>query len=58
MILSLGGILNLILLSFVTLLVFYHFKVFIRLVSAKRISEQIKIDSESKKFTFDSAQDK
>ena len=43
LILSLGAIFNLILLSFVVLLVFYHFKVFIRLVSAKRISEQLKI---------------
>jgi len=43
LILSLGAIFNLILLSFVVLLVFYHFKVFIRLVSAKRISEHLKI---------------
>lgn len=41
LILSLGAILNLILLSFVTLLVFYHLKVLIRLVSAKRISQQL-----------------
>lgn len=42
LILSLGAILNLILLSFITLLVFYHLKVFIRLISARRISKQPK----------------
>jgi len=42
LILSLGAIFNLILLSFLTLLLFYHLKVVIRLISAKRISGQVK----------------
>lgn len=43
LILSLGAILNLILYSFLVLLVLYHLKVLIRLISAKRISEKLKI---------------
>lgn len=39
LVLSLGAGLNLILISFVTLLVFYHLKVIIRLISAKQISD-------------------
>lgn len=39
LILSLGAIFNLILISFVALLVFYHLKVLIRLVSAKRMTQ-------------------
>lgn len=39
LILSLGAIFNLILLSFLTLLFFYHLKVVIRLISAKRIND-------------------
>jgi len=42
LILSLGAIFNLILLSFLTLLLFYHLKVIIRLISAKRINDQLK----------------
>lgn len=49
LILSLGAILNLVLPSFLILLAFYHFKVVIRLISAKRINEQLKIDSETVK---------
>ena len=45
LILSLGAIFNLILLSFIILLMFYHLKVVIRLISAKRINYQFGIDS-------------
>lgn len=48
LILSLGAIFNLILLSFLTLLFFYHLKVAIRLLSAKRINDQLTIVSEPK----------
>jgi CDP-L-myo-inositol myo-inositolphosphotransferase len=51
LILSLGAVFNLVLLSFVILLVFYHFKVVIRLISARRIHDQLKTDSEPIKFS-------
>lgn len=46
LILSLGAIFNLILFSFLILLLFYHFKVVIRLISAKRFNDQLKSDFE------------
>lgn len=52
LILSLGAIFNLVLLSFVILLVFYHIKVVIRLISARRINDQSITTPEPKKFTL------
>lgn len=48
LILSLGAILNQILPAFLIILVFYHLKVVIRLISAKKINEQLKTDSLAK----------
>ena len=45
LILSLGAIFNLILPSLIILLLFYHFKVVIRLISAKIINDQLKIEN-------------
>jgi CDP-L-myo-inositol myo-inositolphosphotransferase len=50
LILSLGAIFNLIVPSFLILLGFYHLKVIIRLISAKRTTDQLRINSEAKKF--------
>ncbi|KKR78350.1 MAG: Conserved hypothetical membrane protein [Candidatus Curtissbacteria bacterium GW2011_GWA1_40_9] len=50
LILSLGAIFNLIFLSFVILLFFYHLKVLIRLISAKNIDESIRVDEKTKKM--------
>lgn len=45
LILSLGAVFNLILFSFLILLIFYHLKVVIRLISAKQINGQLKIEN-------------
>lgn len=57
LILSLGAILNLILPSLIILLIFYHLKVVIRLISAKRINNQLNTDSGPKNLSSKS-QDK
>lgn len=50
LILAIGAATNLILASFVTLLFFYHLKVLIRLISAKRIHDALALEKEAKKL--------